>query len=661
MVKNMRDGKLPADVNVERQGREVIFKAWPYRCVLWSVWEFLERQGVRWLYPDAHGDFVPTGKGFNLGILPLKFAPSAKSIYANWDANAFQAWPPWMRQSPRQSYLYVWRNRWNFSWNGYGILGGQEIPAQSAPAATLKDEYREGFDGYPHNFNAVVPAGVLQAHPDWYGYSKGAGKRAPGPAFCMSNPELIAWVADKMAAIDKARPLAARRPLTLFHSDRSYNLLPQDATAYCECEKCLALNGASRPAAVAWVAPFGRCMSDVYCHFICEVAKAAKSRDPFILVGALAYAEVFLPPLTIDKFPDNVCVEVCLYGAADLPMNSPRNGELKQAWEAWHTKCRRLTTYDYALLHTDYWQKDPRLPVPLVTATVDRAKFLHRLGALNGGFQATPESLPYNPWNFYAYPRIRWNVDQTADQLLQEFFSGYYREAGEAMLAYYRALEDHLIRSDVSMYYRGYCYGLTPGSFPIPVLAEMKKHLEAAERSAKNWVIRQRVAKARAGLDWIVEKRALKGADLNDVSRYPQIEAGQTQIDLKTLRKSDRPGGNFAELRLNGNVGEWVFLAQSMIETPLCFRKAGKCAVTVVARAVPYQDVWPIMNVFVGAKARSFAVDAKDNKEYSFTTELPAGVWDLVLTYDNAAEGGRRNVLIKEIRIVPQGSPPSKQ
>jgi hypothetical protein len=296
--------------------------------------------------------------------------------------------------------------------------------------------------------------------------------------------------------------------------------------------------------------------------------------------------------------------------------------------------------------------------VPLVTATVDRAKFANRLGALNGGCQATPESFPYNPWNFYAYPRIRWNVEQTADQLLQEFFSGYYREAATGMLAYYRALEDHLIRNDVSLYYMGYCYGITPGSFPIPVLAEMKKHLEAAERGAKNWVIRQRVAKAREGFDWVVEKSGLRGTDLSDQSLYPKIGPESASLDLKKMRKPDCGAvGNYAELR---NTGEWVFGSQGRIETPLCFRNAGKYGVTVVARGVSYKDVWPILNVFLGAKTKSFAVDSKDYKEYSFTAELPADVWDLVLTYSNAAEGGRRNLIVKEIRIVPEGSPSPK-
>ena len=49
MEENRRAGRLPEGVNVERDGREVRFRAWPYENVLNSVWEFLERQGVRWV------------------------------------------------------------------------------------------------------------------------------------------------------------------------------------------------------------------------------------------------------------------------------------------------------------------------------------------------------------------------------------------------------------------------------------------------------------------------------------------------------------------------------------------------------------------------------------------------------------------------------------
>ena len=76
MEANRQSGKFPASaVNVEREGREVIFKAWPYANVRFSVWAFLEKQGVRWLYPDDQGDYVPAGKGVSLDCLPLRYTP----------------------------------------------------------------------------------------------------------------------------------------------------------------------------------------------------------------------------------------------------------------------------------------------------------------------------------------------------------------------------------------------------------------------------------------------------------------------------------------------------------------------------------------------------------------------------------------------------------
>ena len=66
----------------------------------------------------------------------------------------------------------------------------------------------------------------MKAHPQWWGYSKELGKRAPSewrPMFCMSNPEAIQWVADKMVAVAKA-----------FSSDNKfYNLLPMDSCTFC--------------------------------------------------------------------------------------------------------------------------------------------------------------------------------------------------------------------------------------------------------------------------------------------------------------------------------------------------------------------------------------------------------------------------------------------
>ena len=114
MMANIASGALPTNPVVSLVGREIQFTGWPYRCVDWGVWQFLEDQGVRWVYPDGHGDYVPTGNGVSLSMLPLNMNPSATSIFANFDADSFNPWPQAWLQSIRQEYLYFWRNRWNF-------------------------------------------------------------------------------------------------------------------------------------------------------------------------------------------------------------------------------------------------------------------------------------------------------------------------------------------------------------------------------------------------------------------------------------------------------------------------------------------------------------------------------------------------------------------
>jgi len=657
MITNIAVGLLPDGVNVEQQGREVVFRAWPYRCVLWSVWEFLERQGVRWVYPEAHGDYVPTMGGVSTGMLPLRFTPTAKSIYANWDTAGLQPWPPWQKQAIRQGYLYPWRNRWTCSSAGYGPLGGAELPALPPTGITLDANYSEQFNGYPHNFSSVVPARILQQHTNWWGYSTNLQVRISpysnsAPAFCMDNPALISWVAGKAIAVNKSYPIACTYPLNLAHFQNALNLLPLDATTYCECTNwCLPANGAWIANPVAWVCEYRSSFSGMYYNFVNEVAKSVKQSGSDALIGALAYADVFLPP-AISNLSDNVQVEVCLYGAPTAPMNSLPNAGLKQALDTWRTKCSRLATYDYSLLHVDYWQQNPSMPVPLVGATVDRAKYLAQIGALNGGSQATPESLPYNPWNFYAYPRIRWNTNQTGDQLLHEFFQGYFREAAGPMFSYYKTLEDHALTNGADFHYRGYCYGITPGSFPLHVLAGMKTNLQSAEMISTNWETIQRVAKMRTGFDWVIFNTGLQGVNLSDVSGYPVITPtnGSATLDLTQMQAPTNNGANAAQL--SGT--NWTFWAGGLIRKTFNFTRSGSYQVVVSAKGATPDNEWPQMNVFLGASQASAAVTTTNYADYTFVLTIPAAVWDVTVTFNNAAPGGARNLTLNQIRVVPQ-------
>lgn len=659
MMANIANGQLPTNVNMTVNGRVVTFRSWPYRCVLWSVWQFLESQGVRWLYPDAHGDYVPTlTNGLNLSA--FQFTPSSESIFANFDVNPFEPWPAWILQAPRQEFLYPWRNHWTVSWCGMGALGGTEIPRQPAPNITVNSAFTEGFAGYPGNFNTVIPPRILSLYPSWLPWATpNANSVLPVtevynwdstnggvPEPIMDAPTLISWVAQKMTNIAAAQPLACSVPLNIAHYKRPFQLLPMDVSIYSQDPVSLASNGPPVPEPVPWVKILTNSYSGSYYSFVNAVAEAVQELSPSSvpLVGAMAYADVFTPPTNIAalaKFPTNVQVEICIYGSPNLPMTAPANAGQKAAMDGWQSACSHLATYDYALLHTDWAEPDPRLPVPLVAGTLARSQYFASIGALDGGCQGSLTSLPYNPWNFYAYPRTRWNTNQTAAQLEQEFFTGYFREAAAPMLAYYQAMESFQVTNNLDRHFLGMAYGITPGSFPISILAQMQTNLLAAEELATNWWVVSRVNDMADGFDWVVTNSpdGLKlGQDFADTNAYPVLNPSTsgTSINLQTMVNPAVPIiGNGAYLQNNGT---WFMGAPAQLQQIFNFT-AGTYRLDIIASGTAGSGGWPTMNVYFGPASGSATVNNANSTTYSFTFTVPAGVYDLIFTCPSYCPG----------------------
>lgn len=669
MMANFKAGLLPDGINIERQGREVLFKAWPHRNVLQSVWEFLRRQGVRWLYPDGHGDYIPSVNDIDVSFLPLRTVPAVRRIYANWDTGGFLPWPQYVQQTLRQEYLNIWRSGWTGSWNTLSLLIASEVPLKKETGIPLDSQYSEKFIGYPHNFSNVLPNRILQAHREWCGFSAVTGTRicppeADAPIFDMSNTELIQWVADKIIAVENSSPVETTPFLqenqNIGNIIRLYNLLPMDSVRFDQSDRSAAFNTPRQKRTVS-NGIYEYSQSGVYYHFINEVAKRVLAQRPDIVVGALAYSDVWDPPQNIDSFSDNVQVEVCMYGASNLPTSSKANEGLRQGLLEWQKKIKKMEIYDYALLHTEYWQRDPQLPVAMVSGIVDRAKFLADIDALNGGTQASPESFPFNPWNFYVYPRIRQDIHQTTSQMLDDFFHGYFREASLPMLNYYKIIEEYQIKNDINMRFLGNfsCYGIAPGSFPNMLLAKMEGYLRQAEQQAVTWISKSRVARIREGFDWIIAKRQLQGVALDSIMGYPVVGQRTLALDLtKGIQPDQGPWGNFSERIILKGAPCWVFWAQGALYQALYFTEAGKYTVKVQAAGIAAGNIWPNMKVDVGPKRIGSAeIISKrgEYNEYSFNVDIPAGfgVQDFMISYQNSAEGGARNLFIKGVLFEP--------
>lgn len=532
-VVSLQTMQLPDGVNVEREGRRVIFRAWPYRNVAYSAWEFLRRQGVRWVYPDDHGDYVPQRKGVDLSMLPLHYRPSAELRVANFPFPNDNLYPP------AEALLYFARNGYNSDWGAVRKYLGQHeevpvIPAtQMMDAKQVKPEYAEGFSGFPENFKNVIPNRILEQHPDWCGMAE-SGQRLPpnkgGPStFCLTSQGAIQFVADKV--VDWVGTNRECRCL--------FNLLPLDGCKYCQCEECQKKYKPYIRPDVPWVPGMDYMVSDAYYYFVSEVAKQVAARAPNARIGALAYSDVLTPPRKLEKLPDNTWVMVCQYGSRNLPMSRPANAAMRQCMETWAAKCAHLQDYEYALIEGE-WMELP-MPLPNVTAIADRAKCLHKLGAWNGGTQSWTHCLPHNPWNHYAYASMLWNVDQDAARIKDEFFQGYYREAAAPMREYYETYESHILKDKIDLQNFGYDQGPNPYAFPPETIATMGKSLNQAQQAARSWVVKQRLATARKDFDWAVTASLRRSLDKAVALKYGKKEylCGRRKGEIRMDGKRD--------------------------------------------------------------------------------------------------------------------------
>jgi len=466
------------DISVVADGNDLTIEGPTQRAVLYGTYELLHRQGVRWLYAGAHGDFVPKLRKLRLSAFPIEYRPPFVSRYANFAIQRLAS-----RSRAEDGFLFFVRHHFNSTWgNGLvGTLGG--LP----PRMSL------GF-GYIHNFDRIISEAVTEKHPDWV---KGPYRRGWCDIPCTSNPEVIDHVVERVKQESKNQPKL-----------QGFSIHPKDVPAFCECGRCCELFGkpqkvqADKPDEFAGAYDY----SSHYFHLISEVAKRVQKELPGKGIFALAYANHGRPPKTIEGLPDNVMVDVTLHWKHNLPVGSPLNEEFREELRTWARKCRHLGIYDYVLIHTDTTFGRPAgewyTLVPLASPVVDHHRFFHELGVTSVGTQAMGDICWSSPWSVYAYARSVWDPRESAEAILDDFFRGFYLGAAKPMLKWYRAIEDHVVRNNVAYSGGVGTYGPVPEAYPHDVVAEMRSLLRDAERRAVKWYARERVAHAAKCLEW---------------------------------------------------------------------------------------------------------------------------------------------------------------
>jgi hypothetical protein len=478
-------------VNVFRQNREIHFAGQTPRAVMYGIFEFLDRQGVRWLFPWGNGDCILRHGELDLSVLPLKYAPPFVIRFFQGSIDDY-----YRPQGKAQRWFA--RIHLNKSWNSDfddKVLGGYAC--------------REICH---HTFSSLIPTTLYKEHPEWFpmfidkkweaklqqkGYR--LGQRVPygivGDSFCTSSRDAREYIVSNV--VEKAKKAPA------FHSLRIGQM---DSDHWCECPECRAQDKNS-PQLKRWdyMEP---CMSDRYYDLVLYLDKRLKELLPgrTIQIAAWNYSECRYPPTFCEKLPENVSVDILPMGLYTyLPPTASCNKDCVAVLEQWHKVAGHLGFYTWDLLACKY-----KIPIASVTSLSEWFRYLKSVNCETMEPEASVdiESFRGNPWYYYAYGRLMWNPDEPAEKILNEFFQGYYQEASEPMLAYYKTLESH-IRSNNLMYGpSSYQIQALPEMFTPEIVVSSRSLLDKADAKAKswNWSVKSRIADAHEGLELAVRK-----------------------------------------------------------------------------------------------------------------------------------------------------------
>ncbi|MBM3498016.1 MAG: DUF4838 domain-containing protein [Armatimonadetes bacterium] len=458
------------------------------RGPLYAVYAFLEDLGVRWFYPGDWGWYAPQQATLTVGEYDLDRTPAT---VIRWGINAGgsedKAWNAEVATWAVRSRLNTWL------WS-----------------ATDKGGYLHVAYG-GHNFHQIFPADAYyEAHPDWFPLVN--GRRVREGQLCLANPEVV------------QRFAAAALASFAGDSDCGYfPIWPNDSgVGWCECDGCRAMDG-----------PNGN-IADRLMKFTNAVAEITGKQYPDRILFTAAYTPAYFDPPTTVKPARNVWVQVCRYWPVGDSSSTYRNQLTDQA-RHYYRALQEWSALCPTFLYTYYGFYGSDLYYPIVYQLFADWPVKAEWG-LKGGYAQTSQHWATNAWVYYTYPRVMFDPTLDEAAFRHDYFSRCYGRGGEAMRAFFEAVEARFRETPCVLEWE-----TVEGLLTAALIAEMEQHLRAAEQAAAedDERTRVRVAVVREGFEYA--KQHLRFRTLLDRARAGDRSAREPALaayqEVSTVRR----------------------------------------------------------------------------------------------------------------------------
>jgi len=365
------------------------------RGALYGVYEFLERfAGCRWYAPWC--SVIPEGRVLSV---PVGFDETQRP--------AFELREPY------------WTDMLDGTFAARCKVNGNNMRL-GAKHGGKPCRFGGGL-GPAHTFHKLVPPDRhFKDHPEYFSLVGGRRTKVK-TQLCLTNPDVERIVTEQVLAAIERDPTA-----------KFYGISPEDWNNDCGCESC-------RAVAEEEGAPSGTLL-----RFVNRVAEAVERVHPDKTIMTLAYHWTRKPPKHV-RARRNVaiclCPIECDYAFSIEESKFPQNRSFKSDIDGWSRVAGPLYIFDYA---TDYnWYLHA---FPNVLSLQDNIKFFLSHGAKYffslGDYQGRHGD--FAELKAWLTAKWAWNPDLSADELLDDFFAGYYGAAAPYVRRYFNAV--HIVQ-----------------------------------------------------------------------------------------------------------------------------------------------------------------------------------------------------------------------
>jgi hypothetical protein len=502
---------------VRQRGRDLILAGASGRGTIYAVYDLLERElGCRWLAPGTVWEEVPRADRVLLAPAPRLERPAFRYRYE------------------RMTYL-PGRGAWEEACLQWAVRQrinvGCEWPADRSLA--LRDAPWGGFRAFmwPHSLPFLTDWNKLrEQHPDWFALVNGRRKTDAPPShsnLCTTEPAVIEFVARVLGDAFDAQPDLELLPLG-----------PGDGVAFCECDRCRALDTGD-----TWTYS-GRTypgLSDRWLTFVNAVAERLARSHPGKKIYTLAYHQTFAPPRRVRPRP-NVMIQVVNSRPEGVcfvhPVTQPgctNNALFRRNFEAWTAITPGGTLAYQYMPHSTFCG----MPLPAPQKFMADIRWLHRAGCIGYEGQSQPRLFGLFGISLYAAAKAMWNPQREPEALLQDYCDAAFREASAPMQSFFRAFargQERAAHTDTGVW-----TAVTP-----EVLAEAGRWMHEAQSRATNAIVKRRLAGLNAHLRFAergreVYDRAQAAARQRNPAELERAKtlAAQAHRELEAAREAD--------------------------------------------------------------------------------------------------------------------------